>query len=92
MSILDSDGLPRLCWIAGRGGCARRNGVTVQLDRPPDLGLGDGPVYHIDYSRGIVATIARSPQEAHEEDMSQAEIDAAEAALRREVPSRPAPL
>lgn len=56
MSILSA--LPcRLYWEPGHGGSATRNGRTVPLAEPPDLGRG--PVYAVDYAPCAVYSVTR---------------------------------
>lgn len=78
----------RLYWEPGHGGCATRNGHTVKLEAPPDLGRG--PVYACDYVPAAVYCVTRhislGPSELEPDEIAAArEIVAA-------VPSRPAPL
>lgn len=79
----------RLVWDPARGGAATRKGRTVPLERAPDLGTG--PVYAVDYSPCILASVTRTVGD-RADDMRPAEISAAEEFLRQFVPSRPAPL
>lgn len=88
MSILDR-AVCRLYWEPGHGGCAIRNGRIVRLTAPPDLGRG--PVYAMDWSPAIVATVTRTVRDAPDL-LEPDEIAAADAELKRWVPSGPAPL
>lgn len=74
----------RLVWEPGRGGAATRNGHTVKLSAPPDLGRG--PVYAMDYARRIIASVRRTVGDK-DEDMTAEERAGAEAIIEA-VPSR----
>ncbi len=61
MSVLSACSC-RLYWEPGHGGSATRNGKTVPLESPPDLGRG--PVYALDYVPAALFCITRSIHEA----------------------------
>lgn len=77
----------RLVWSA-RWKLAVRNGVSVPLTEPPDL--GHGPVAELDYAPFAFGIVRHAGEPEHE--MSPDERAAADALLREWVQSRPAGL
>ena len=87
MSILDACAC-RLVWDPSRGGSATRKGVTVKLDRPPDLGRGE--VYAVDWAPCVVYSVTRHISLGPE--MLEPDEIAAARAIVAAVESRPADL
>ena len=87
MSIL-SGCKTRLYWEPGHGGSATRNGHTIALTEPPDLGRGQ--VYAVDYVPCAVYSVTRHVGDGHSE-LEPDEIAAARAIVDG-VPSGPVPL
>jgi hypothetical protein len=80
MSIVDSTGLQRIYWYAGRGIAQFKwDAPAIELKAPPDLGF---TFSELDYESGICAQIRPSPKEPTR-DMQPHEMTACQEYLRR---------